>query len=314
VQRAARLPAAQSQRIMSKYGVDQGSDGMLRFLLGDDATKFVQRGLTLYKQTMGELAAKESSAPSDPAGSSELPVSILIREVLIDGYQMVGEQKLAYNGKIEDITDKLEKPIAMKLQGGVEEQAQLLIDGLFKQQNDAMSANLSMTLKQLLLSGIALSQSPQLPLQLEQGLADIAANFSLNGDDLSGSVKGLVNQAKILVASAGGENPTAQRLARALEGVSKLVMDMRVNGSVDDPIVKLKSNLDSILGDVLGEELKGQLKELEASLKSDIQNKYGSELNQLQEKRELLASYKDLLGDREAAMEALMQELARKML
>jgi uncharacterized protein (TIGR03545 family) len=312
--RAARLPAAQSQRIMSKYGVDQGSDGMLRFLLGDDATKFVQRGLTLYKQTMGELAAKESSAPSEPAGSSELPVTILIREVLIDGYQMVGEQKLAYNGKIEDITDKLEKPIAMKLQGGVEEQAQLLIDGLFKQQNDAMSANVSMTLKQLLLSGIALSQSPQLPLQLEQGLADIAANFSLNGDDLSGSVKGLVNQAKILVASAGGENPTAQRLARALEGVSKLVMDMRVNGSVDDPIVKLKSNLDSILGDVLGEELKGQLKELEASLKSDIQNKYGSELNQLQEKRELLASYKDLLGDREAAMEALMQELARKML
>jgi len=263
---------------------------------------------------MGELAAKESSAPSEPAGSSELPVSILIREVLIDGYQMVGEQKLAYNGKIEDITDKLEKPIAMKLQGGVEEQAQLLIDGLFKQQNDAMSANVSMTLKQLLLSGIALSQSPQLPLQLEQGLADIAANFSLNGDDLSGSVKGLVNQAKILVASAGGENPTAQRLARALEGVSKLVMDMRVNGSVDDPIVKLKSNLDSILGDVLGEELKGQLKELEASLKSDIQNKYGSELNQLQEKRELLAGYKDLLGDREAAMEALMQELARKML
>lgn len=312
--RAARLPAAQSQRIMSKYGVDQGTDGMLRFLLGDDATKFVQRGLTLYKQTMGGLAAKESSAPSEPAGSSELPVSILIREVLIDGYQMVGEQKLAYNGKIEDITDKLEKPIAMKLQGGVEEQAQLLIDGLFKQQNDAMSANVSMTLKQLLLSGIALSQSPQLPLQLEQGLADIAANFSLNGDDLSGSVKGLVNQAKILVASAGGENPTAQRLARALEGVSKLVMDMRVNGSVDDPIVKLKSNLDSILGDVLGEELKGQLKELEASLKSDIQNKYGSELNQLQEKRELLAGYKDLLGDREAAMEALMQELARKML
>ncbi len=312
--RAARLPAAQSQRIMSKYGVDQGTDGMLRLLLGDDATKFVQRGLTLYKQTMGELAAKESSAPSEPAGSSELPVSILIREVLIDGYQMVGEQKLAYNGKIEDITDKLEKPIAMKLQGGVEEQAQLLIDGLFKQQNDAMSANVSMTLKQLLLSGIALSQSPQLPLQLEQGLADIAANFSLNGDDLSGSVKGLVNQAKILVASAGGENPTAQRLARALEGVSKLVMDMRVNGSVDDPIVKLKSNLDSILGDVLGEELKGQLKELEASLKSDIQNKYGSELNQLQEKRELLAGYKDLLGDREAAMEALMQELARKML
>ena len=107
---------------------------------------------------------------------------------------------------------------------------------------------------------------------------------------------------------------SSHRLARALEGVSKLVMDMRVNGSVDDPIVKLKSNLDSILGDVLGEELKGQLKELEASLKSDIQNKYGSELNQLQEKRELLAGYKDLLGDREAAMEALMQELARKML
>lgn len=309
--RAAQLPASQSQRIMSKYGVDQGSEGMLRLLLGDDATQFVQRGLTLYRQTVGELAAKEDSQPSEPA--AELPVSILIREILIDGYQMLGEQKLAYNGRVEDVTDKLDKPISMKLQGGVEQQAQLLIDGLFKQQNDAMSANLSMTLKQLLLSGISLSQSPQLPLQLDKGLADVAANFSLDDDKLSGSVKGLVNQAKILVASAGEQNPTAQRLARALEGVSKLVMDMRVNGSVDDPIVKLKSNLDSILGDVLGEELKGRVKELESSLKADINSKYGSELNQLQEKRELLASYKELLGDREAAMEALMAELGRKM-
>lgn len=309
--RAAQLPASQSQRIMSKYGVDQGTEGMLRLLLGDDATQFVQRGLTLYRQTVGELAAKESSQPSEPA--AELPVSILIREILIDGYQMLGEQKLAYNGRIEDVTDKLDKPISMKLQGGVEQQAQLLIDGLFKQQNDAMSANLSMTLKQLLLSGISLSQSPQLPLQLDKGLADVAANFSLDDDKLSGSVKGLVNQAKILVASAGEQNPTAQRLARALEGVSKLVMDMRVNGSVDAPIVKLKSNLDSILGDVLGEELKGRVKELESSLKADINSKYGSELKQLQEKRELLASYKELLGDREAAMEALMAELGQKM-
>ena len=149
----------------------------------------------------------------------------------------------------------------------------------------------------------------QLPLQLEKGLADINANFAVNGSDLSGSVKGLVNQAKLLVTNASSENDTAQRLAKALESVSKLVMNLNVGGSVSDPIVKLKSNLDSIIGDVLGEELKGQLKEVEADVKTKIQSKYGDDLNRLQEKRELLADYQSLLGDREAALQAIMKEL-----
>ena len=86
-------------------------------------------------------------------------------------------------------------------------------------------------------------------------------------------------------------------------------MNLNVGGSVSDPIVKLKSNLDSIIGDVLGEELKGQLKEVEADVKTKIQSKYGDDLNRLQEKRELLADYQSLLGDREAALQAIMKEL-----
>lgn len=308
-QRATKLPSAQSQRIMSKYGIDQGAEGMLRFLVGDEATAMVQRGLTLYRETVGDLASEE---PAQPETSSELPMNILIREILIDGYQMVGEQKLAYSGEIRDVTDKQDywnKPITMLLKGGVNNASQLQVDGIFDQRNDALKSAFNLALKQLALSGISLSQSPQLPLQLEKGLADITANFAVDGSDLSGSVKGLVNQAKLLVANASSDNATAQRLAKALESVSKLVMNLNVGGSVSDPIVKLKSNLDSIIGDVLGEELKGQLKEVEADVKAKIQSKYGDDLNRLQEKRQLLAEYQNLLGDREAALQAIMKEL-----
>ena len=45
--RAANLPADQSKRMLSKYGLDQGSEGMLRFLLGDEVNAVVQRGLSL---------------------------------------------------------------------------------------------------------------------------------------------------------------------------------------------------------------------------------------------------------------------------
>ena len=105
-----------------------------------------------------------------------------------------------------------------------------------------------MGLKQLALSGVSLSQSPELPLQLEKGIADIAANFSIDGDNLKGSVAGLVNQAKLLVAKTASDNKTANLLAAALEDVSKLVMDLSVNGTVNDPAIKLKSNLDRISG------------------------------------------------------------------
>ncbi|MBW2941260.1 TIGR03545 family protein [Zhongshania aquimaris] len=309
--RAANLPADQSKRMMSKYGLDQGTEGMLRFLLGDEVNATVQRGLTLYKETMGKMASAEEPAPStEPA--ADLPVNILIRKILIDGYQVIGGEKLAYSGEINDVTDKQDywnKPITMALRGGMEQKSQLVIDGIFDQRNDTLKSVFNMGLKQLALSGVSLSQSPELPLQLEKGIADIAANFSIDGDNLKGSVAGLVNQAKLLVAKTASDNKTANLLAAALEDVSKLVMDLSVNGTVNDPAIKLKSNLDRILGDVLGAELKSQLADAQTKLKSKLSEDYGPQMAQLQDKQNMLSQYQDLLGDREAALQALMKEM-----
>ncbi|MEX1663995.1 TIGR03545 family protein [Zhongshania arctica] len=309
--RAANLPADQSKRMMSKYGLDQGSEGMLRFLLGDEVNALVQRGLSLYQETMGNIASKEEAAPSsEPA--AELPVNILIRKILIDGYQVIGGEKLAYSGEINDVTDKQDywnKPITMALRGGMEQQSQLVIDGIFDQRNDTVKSVFNMALKQLALSGVSLSQSPELPLQLEKGIADIAANFSIDGDNLKGSVAGLVNQAKLLVAQTATNNKTATLLAAALEDVSKLVMDLSVNGTVNEPAIKLKSNLDGILGDVLGAELKSQLGDVQEKLKTKLSADYGPQIAKFQDKQNMLGQYQDLLGDREAALKALMKEM-----
>ncbi|MFT7403480.1 TIGR03545 family protein [Zhongshania sp.] len=309
--RAANLPAEQSKRMMSKYGLDQGSEGMLRFLLGDEVNALVQRGLSLYQETIGKVASKEEAAPSsEPA--TELPVNILIRKILIDGHQVIGGEKLAYSGEINDVTDKQDywnKPITMALRGGMEQQSQLVIDGIFDQRNDTVKSVFNMALKQLALSGVSLSQSPELPLQLEKGIADIAANFSIDGDNLKGSVAGLVNQAKLLVAQTATNNKTATLLATALEDVSKLVMDLSVNGTVNEPAIKLKSNLDRILGDVLGAELKSQLGDVQEKLKTKLSADYGPQIAKFQDKQNLLGQYQDLLGDREAALRALIKEM-----
>lgn len=309
--RAANLPADQSKRMLSKYGLDQGTEGMLRFLLGDEVNAVVQRGLSLYQETMGNMASEEE-APASSEPAAELPVNILIRKILIDGYQVIGGEKLAYSGEINDVTDKQDywnKPITMALRGGMEQKSQLVIDGIFDQRNDTLKSVFNMGLKQLALSGVSLSQSPDLPLQLEKGIADIAANFSIDGDNLKGSVEGLVDQAKLLVANVTSDNKTATLLAAALEDVTKLVMDMSVNGTVDQPAIKLKSNLDSILGDVLGAELKSQLGEVEDKLKTKLSADYGPQIASFQEKQGMLSQYQDLLGDREAALQALMKEL-----
>jgi uncharacterized protein (TIGR03545 family) len=307
--RAANLPADQSKRMLSKYGLDQGSEGMLRFLLGDEVNTFVQRGLSLYQETMGSMAEKEPAPSETP---TELPVKLLIRQILIDGYQVIGGEKLAYSGEINDVTDQQDywnKPITMALRGGMEEKSQLVIDGIFDQRNNTLKSVFNMALKQLALSGVSLSQSPDLPLQLEKGIADISANFGIDGDTLKGSAKGLVNQAKLLVANAAADNKTANLLAAALEDVSRLVMDLSVNGTVNEPAIKLKSNLDSILGDVLGAELKAKLGEAEDELKAKLSSDYGPQMAKLKEKQNMLSQYQELLGNREAALQALMKEM-----
>jgi uncharacterized protein (TIGR03545 family) len=307
--RAANLPADQSKRMLSKYGLDQGSEGMLRFLLGDEVNTFVQRGLSLYQETMGNMAAKESAPAEAP---TELPVKLLIRQILIDGYQVIGGEKLAYSGEINDVTDQQDywnKPITMALRGGMEQKSQLVIDGIFDQRNNTLKSVFNMALKDLALSGVSLSQSPELPLQLEKGIANISANFGVDGDTLKGSAKGLVNQAKLLVANAAADNKTANLLAAALEDVSRLVMDLSVNGTVNEPAIKLKSNLDSILGGVLGAEIKAKLSEVEDELKAKLSSDYGPQMAKLKDKQNMLGEYQELLGNREAALQALMKEM-----
>ncbi len=90
-------------------------------------------------------------------------------------------------------------------------------------------------------------------------------------------------------------------------------MDRNVKGSVDDPIIKLKSNLDRILGDILGEELKGQLKQAENKLKTELQTKYADKISVLEQNKDLLGEYSALLNDKEAAMQALMNELVTRL-
>lgn len=316
--RASKLPANQSSRIISKYGLDQGTEGFIKLFVGEEANALVQRGLTLYQQTMGSLANEQAQpAPAEPEAAGELPVKLLIREILIDGYQMVGGEKLAYSGKINDVTDQQaywNKPITMALQGGIESQSQLQVDGVFDQREEVLKSAFNLGLKQLALAGVSLSQNPNLPLELEKGIADIAANFNLEGDNISGKISGLVEQASLLISNLAenSDNSTLQRLGQALKGVNKLVMDLKVGGSLTNPDIDLKSNLDRILGDVLGEEVKARLKEKQGELKAELQNKYASEITLLEQNKDLLGEYSSLLNNREAALEALMKELVSR--
>ena len=56
-------------------------------------------------------------------------------------------------------------------------------------------------------------------------------------------------------------------------------------------------------------EIKAKLSEVEDELKTKLSSDYGPQMAKLKEKQNILGEYQELLGNREAALQALMKEM-----
>lgn len=322
-EQARTLPSREADRLLASVGLDQGFDGMIRHIVGDDAINMINQGLSLYKTAASQLsqqgadAEEEEQKPLRASGelirfAEEQPLPhFLIKQAKIDGLIPLAGQNITFNGVIKDITSEQNiwgRPMSLKADGGSDKGASLKLDGLFDHRGATTLDTLNFDLQQLALSALTLSESEELPLALQKGVANIKTNFTLNQNGISANVDSLVKQAQFLVADSA-QSKTAQLLRKALASADQFDLKAIINGDLDDPTIKLKSSLDSLIGKALGAEVKANVAEQKAVLQEKLAAQLQDPTAKLADSGAFLDDYKNQLSSQRDALKALLKEM-----
>lgn len=128
---------------------------------------------------------------------------------------------------------------------------------------------------------IALSDNKELPITLQEGLADLDLRATLSGEALSAKLTAGLTEAKFLFGGQGKSNPIAKAIISALSSVSKFNLEAEITGTLDNYDIKLKSNLDRVLKDAVNSLVKDQAAQLERRLTSEIAKRVALPLGEL---------------------------------
>ena len=321
-EQARTLPSREADRLLASVGLDQGFDGMIRHIVGNDAVDMINQGLSLYKtaaKQMNDENAVTEEEQKPLRGSGELirfaeaqPLpTFLIKQAKVNGNVPVAGQTISFNGVIKDITSEQHiwgRPMSLKADGGSDKGAKLNIDGLFDHRTAEALDTLNFDLQQLALSALTLSDSEQLPLALQKGVANIKTNFTLNRNGINANVDSLVKQAQFLVADSA-QSKTAQLLRKALASADQFDLKAIINGDLDDPTIKLKSSLDNLIGKALGAEVKAKVAEQKAALQEKLAAQLQDPTAKLAGSGAFLDDYKSRLGSQSDALKALLKDM-----
>lgn len=312
--RVRALPAEEASRLIAATGVDQGFAGVTRQLLGEKLSNWVVLGLGGYEMASrllgGGEAEDEKARP--PRGEGEtirfpeeepLP-GFLVKRAALDGVFHLAGREIDFEGRIENITHQPAiwgRPMTLTIDGQGEGGAVLAVNGTFDHRESPSRDELTFSLDRFTFTDAVISDSSRLPIVLERGLADFQGNLVVTDGRLDSSVTARFTEARF-DAGAGEGGDVVDRLARAIEGVSAFRMNLDLDGTPGSPDIRLRSDLDNIIGNAIGNEARREIAQAREELEQELRAEVGPQLESLAEYQRQLEVYEERIEERRQAL------------
>lgn len=312
--RVRAMPAEEAGRLIAGTGLDEGFGGVTRQLLGEKLSNWVVLGLGGYelasKHLAGRKAGEEDTRP--PRGEGEyirfpeeepLP-GFLIKRAALDGVFRLAGREIDFDGRMENITHQPAiwgRPMTLNIDGRGEGGAELAVTGTFDHRESPSRDELAFRLERFGFTDATLSDSSRLPIVLERGLADFQGNLVVTEGRLDSSVNARFTEASF-DAGAGDSGDVVDRLARAIEGVSAFRMELDLGGTLSSPEIGLRSDLDRIIGNAIGDEARREIAQAREELEQELRADLAPHLDTLAERERQLEAYKERIEERRDAL------------
>ncbi len=267
----AANPMADVKRLADKYALSPKSlSNMSRVLLGDQVCQYVQKALGWYDRLKKPGAGKKAPDPKAKKAAGEIPF-VLVRNAKASVVLKSG----TITGVFKDITtmpEQLGKPTTFELAGQKLDGLDFIkILGSLDQTNPEKSINtVKGIVKGYLLENFRLPADAGVPVIIKKAIADLEIDSSLKGENLAALLTAALKNISLSVDTSAQSSPLVKAMGTALEGVSTLAANADVNGTLENYIVTLKSDVDKLLKSAMGKVVHQQTAALKKQLTSQI--------------------------------------------
>jgi len=270
------------------------------FVFGDKAAEYTEYLMAAMQIVMPLIQGEEKSeAPAD------IP-SILVKEANVSVLWQEESITSKWNN-ITNVHDVFGNPTTFTIEAAGELLKSFTSSGEFYIDGEGVDASQQWSLAGVNMANIPLSGNESLSAVLTSALMKTAGSMQITDNKLTGS--GTVDLQQ-LVMQATGESDTTKAIAKALQSLSSLNMDMFLEGTLSNPDFKIKSNLDNQLANMALSELtasqQDKLDELNQKLNAMIGNEQSLINGELGDVSSMLSAAQ---GDSAAIEELLKSKL-----
>ncbi len=132
---------------------------------------------------------------------------------------------------------------------------------------------MTIAVQQYRVNDLKLSATDNLPLTLKKGLANLNLTASIDEEILDAHIQVTMDTAELEAENKTSGNKLQQALHAALADVSTFSVNARVTGPLDNYKVKMTSDLDKILKNAVGRQMKALTNEFQNTLRAGISDK-----------------------------------------
>lgn len=275
--------------IMGKMGLGNGVAGLSDKFLGPEFTPWIKKALAMTKSMGGESgSAEETPVYSSSKGKrvlfkdEQLFPDVLIRKIKLSGK----DEHWVLSGlgnNIGYLPWKIHQPISLKINLTGEGQANFSTKTQWPSV-DKMSTDVSAKVTNWPISNMKLMQTDQGNWLINSGQLDsvLKGKVTLEEVDIKLFIK--LNNPNITVPeSLSGWQKT---LAESLNQQKQLSIDVTAAGSLTNPSIKVKSNIEKLFSSAIGAKVKQQAEKYKGKLTKAISEKVGD-----------LSSLENIIGD-----------------
>jgi len=277
----AAAPAAEARRLADRYA-GEGLGGVGAFFLKPEVEGIVRQGLVWYRRIEPVVAkaahrtgAATVSRPPRSKGAvvrfperNPLP-SFLVRDAAVD----VAAEGGTVSGEVKNVTTApavLGAPLTYAFHGsGLKRAADVRVEGAF----DRVDPDHPMDRIHLAFAGArvtdrTLAKGGPIPVTLADSMADL----TVDGSRAAGAIRGALDLGLTGAHFEVGqvEGAVARAVADALKGVHAATVHADVSGPPDAPEVRVRSDLDRVIGDAVKAAAGARLQALGDELKEKI--------------------------------------------
>ncbi len=281
-------PKKDIDRILNKYSLSvDGLGNFSQLLLGDKIGGYVRQALFWFQKLKPLLnksgANQTSNKPEKPARGKGIYVRYDETDPLPDLLAAHTDASIimpagGIRGEIKQITTQqqvLGRPLLFDFSGdqfkGIES---IEFKGSLNHIDPDNEVDLfTAAITSYRVSGIALSEAKNLPIELKNGLADLDISASLKNELLDAKIQLSMKSAELTAGKGTDESTLINALESALADVSSFTLTTKVTGSLNDYAVTVTSDLDRVLKQAVGRQLKKLTAVFKGKLREGIMQK-----------------------------------------